>query len=126
MSRKDANRAFTLHLKPFTNEAPIVVHVYDDLGWDDAGRIRIYLEVRQSGKVIFPRGQLYGALHGTSDGIRAREHALAILEMKPGDTDAEYFDGYTPEQLAWATRYGDEISCIRQERYCDENGEVRR
>ena len=26
---------------------------------------------------------------------------LAFLSLRPGDTDSEYFDGYSPEQLGW-------------------------
>ncbi len=44
----------------------------------------------------------------------------------PGDTDAEFFEGYTPEQLEWVTTHGEELDCIKHDRYCDpETGEVR-
>lgn len=35
----------------------------------------------------------------------SREAAIALLgflTLRPGDTDAEYFDKYTPEQMEWA------------------------
>lgn len=34
---------------------------------------------------------------------------LCFLSLKPGDTDPEYFDDYTEEQLAWAERCGEEL-----------------
>lgn len=30
---------------------------------------------------------------------------LFMATLQPGDTDPEYFDDYTPEQLAWANSY---------------------
>jgi hypothetical protein len=30
---------------------------------------------------------------------------LAFLTLQPGDTDEEYFENYTPAQLAWATSF---------------------
>ena len=35
------------------------------------------------------------------DGIEAVCGLLGFLTLKPGDTDQEYFDDYTPEQLEW-------------------------
>jgi hypothetical protein len=45
--------------------------------------------------------------------------------MKPGDTDPDYFKDYTPEQIAFVEKYGEELDCVRQFRYCDANGNVR-
>ena len=42
----------------------------------------------------------------------SRDSALALLgflTLRPGDTDREYFDSYTPEQLAWAKSYDCEM-----------------
>jgi hypothetical protein len=35
---------------------------------------------------------------------------LAFLSLKPGDTDPEYFQGYTPGQLAFARAEGENLS----------------
>jgi hypothetical protein len=85
------------------------------------------LEVRQGGRTIFARGELWGGVNKSHsiDGKHAREHALAILETKPGDTDADYFKSYKPEQLAWVAEHGDHVRCERERRYCDEDGNVR-
>ncbi len=120
--------AFTLRLR--LSDGVAVVRVYDDLGWDEAGRIKLTYEVRQGGKVIFPKGQLYGAIHGSSDGIRAKEHALSHIAMHPTDgsgVDDDFYEGYTPEQIEWVEEHGEWIDMLRMSRYCDpETGEVRR
>ena len=34
---------------------------------------------------------------------------LAFLSLKPGDTDPEFFEDYTPEQLAFARAEGENL-----------------
>ena len=91
-------------------------------GWDSAGRIKLTCEVKHGTKVIFPAGQLYCALHGASDSIAAKELAMPLVAMRPGDTDADYFADYTPEQLEWVTEHGEALDTARETRYCEENG----
>lgn len=35
---------------------------------------------------------------------------LGFLTLRPGDTDDEYFEGYTPRQMAWVESYAEELS----------------
>jgi hypothetical protein len=44
----------------------------------------------------------------------ALESALTYASLKPGDTDDDYFDGYTPEQIAWVEKYGDDLSYLEE------------
>jgi len=37
---------------------------------------------------------------------------LSFLTLKPGDTDAEYFDSYTPDQLDWCKSSEAEDLCL--------------
>lgn len=79
--------------------------------------------------VVFPRGATWcGVPAGTcSDGNKARELVTSLFCMRPGDTDAEYFENYTAEQLAWVQAWAENLGCEREFRYCDpETGEVRR
>lgn len=125
------NPLFTLRLRLFRKEYDnrlIIVRVFEDAPSRYNDRASFSAEVTHGGKVIFPRGQLYYGLGmGTSeDDNGAKECALALVELKPGDTDAEYFSGYTPEQIEWANEYGDVISMERENRYCDpETGGMR-
>jgi hypothetical protein len=88
---------------------------------------RIDVEASWGGFKLFPRGATYCGLPRfySLDGANAKELVGSLLAMKPGDTDSEYFASYTPEQLAWAEQYSEELSCEVQARYCDENGAVR-
>jgi hypothetical protein len=54
-----------------------------------------------NGRLIF-KGEDYGwfPLHAI-DSIKCVCGLLSFLSLRPGDTDRDYFDDYTPEQLAW-------------------------
>lgn len=113
---------FTLRVQAFKGESAIVIHAFDANHTDpQTGHMRIDVEVRQGGKVIFPRGATYCAVNRWTaiDSKAAKSLALSLVAMKPGDTDIEYFNGYTTEQLEWAEKYGDHLSIEREARYGD-------
>ena len=110
------NVAFTLRLRPWRDRPTIVVRV-----WDDAYP-RLDVEVRQGGRAVFPRGQLYcglprGGGGHSSDGAYARRLVCDLVGMAPGDTDADYFASYSEEQLAWARANGEAVRCEGEVRY---------
>jgi hypothetical protein len=37
------------------------------------------------------------------DSLETVASLLTFLTLRPGDTDADYFAGYTPAQMEWAT-----------------------
>lgn len=114
---QEADFLFTLRVCVFASEPLVVINAFEGR---DAGRARVVggshnqidVEVRQGGRVVFPRGQIYCGLptFKSIDGPDARELVLSLVAMKPGDTDADFFAHYTPEQLAWAERHGDGVS----------------
>lgn len=112
---ENENLAFTLRLRPWCDRPTIVVRV-----WDDAYP-RLDVEVRQGGKVVFPKGQLYCGLphYGTpsSDGDYARRLVCDLVGMAPGDTDPDYFEGYSEAQRAWARENGEAVRCEGEVRY---------
>lgn len=55
--------------------------------------------------------------HQTIDGHDAKEGVLHSLSMKPGDTDAEFFEGWTEAQIAFGETYGETLALISEERY---------
>lgn len=91
------------------------------------GHNYLRLELRFEGRTLWTDGRV-GLPAGTCvDGVEARELALSLFAMKPGDTDREFFSDYTEEQLEFVSTYGEEIGLIREDRYCDpETGAVRK
>lgn len=130
MGRKDPKFLFELRVNLNREHLhPTIIRAYDGNTSMGIGCHTIDIEVRVANDVVFPRGQLYCGLpaHDTVDGVRAKELVMATVAMKPGDTDADFFVGYTPDQLDWVRRYGDKLDVERRLRYCDpKTGEVRR
>lgn len=42
---------------------------------------------------------------------------LGFLTLRPGDTDAEYFEGYTAEQTLFAQEHAEVLSCYVSDRF---------
>lgn len=51
------------------------------------------------------------------DGDDAKRQVLEHLAMKPGDTDDEFFEGYSKEQLDFVDDFSDEIKMTAWDRY---------
>lgn len=85
---------------------------------------RLYCELwqgspRKNRKPLFPRDSFYVGIpaHQSIDGREARECVLSLFCLKPGDTDDEFFEHYTPEELAFVQTYGEELDGIRYQRF---------
>ncbi len=126
-----SDHLFTLRVG-LTNKAhgnaSVAIHAYDANHTDrQTGHMRIdatlilYETVngKRKARVIFPRGATYCAVSRWTaiDSEAAKSLVMSLFAMKPGDTDSEYFDSYTPEQLDFAKTYGETLSYIREDRY---------
>lgn len=100
----------------------------DDYGYSFCLRLseytgdRLYLPQTRMSYKFWHRGQLifsgddFGCspLHAI-DSIECVASMLHFLSLRPGDTDKEYFDSYSPAQLEWANQWGEELSLIANE-----------
>jgi hypothetical protein len=53
------------------------------------------------GWIIFEGEDFAGSPMDADDSDETVAALLTFLTLRRGDTDAEYFESYTPEQLAW-------------------------
>ena len=103
----------------------ITVRCYET-GTDNRGATTYVIDVRHHGRDVFGGNAGGEALTGafapswTSDGKQARRGVLSHVAMKPGDTDREFFKDYTPEQIEFVERYGEELSLVAMDRYGEE------
>ena len=85
--------------------------------YDHSNGSRTYLAYRLwcRGKLVF-QGNDYGCspLHA-GDSCDALAGLLHCLSLRPGDTDREYFDAYTPEQMAFAQEHGESLGMWAEE-----------
>lgn len=42
---------------------------------------------------------------------------MGFLTLRPGDTDADYFENYTPEQLAFCSEHAESLACEVEGRF---------
>lgn len=67
------------------------------------------------GEVLFEGDDFKPSPMLAIDSDAAVADLMGFLTLKPGDTDREYFDKYTPEQMAFAQRHGESLGCIVSE-----------
>lgn len=77
-------------------------------------------------RVTLFEGEDYGCspMHSI-DGDASVEGLMSFLCLRPGDTDAEYFANYTPQQMEFAEQYAEALHAEVDARFCDENGRVK-
>lgn len=68
---------------------------------DWRGQTKLDYELKDGRKVVFAGDDFAGSPMHADDSRETVAALLGFLTLKPGDTDADYFEQYTPEQLAW-------------------------
>jgi hypothetical protein len=71
------------------------------------GRQRWRYQLATGDQVIFSGDRLETPADATAD--EAARGALGFATLRPGDTDHEYFDGYTATQTAWVDEHAEEL-----------------
>jgi hypothetical protein len=104
---------------PLGGESATVIAYEHNGGRGSGNHTRIDLELRFRRRVVFPPGSLWCGIpsHQSIDGKDAKRAAVSSFSLKPGDTDREFFDAYTPEQLAFVEQFGEEIGLFVYDRY---------
>lgn len=92
------------------------LRLYDLFKRDSLGKSILAYELKDGRKVIFSGDDFAcSPLHGI-DSLDTVVSLLGFLTLKPGDTDREYFDKYTPDQLEWCQSFRcDLLSLIQLE-----------
>ncbi|MDX3106889.1 hypothetical protein [Nonomuraea angiospora] len=85
------------------------------------GRTRWLYRLSHHNTTIFTATDIsspVGVVLSASTLINSATTVLGFLTLRPGDTDADYFDAYTPEQLTWRDSYAEELSLYTMEDLC--------
>lgn len=126
---KELNVCFRLRV-PLSNGRTLAVTAWDNApssGTHQRIDVRARVLWTENGKrrsaTTFKRGDTYCGIpyHYCTDSKEAKALVLALLAMRPGDTDDDYFADYTDEQLAFAHAYSDDITCERMRRYGEDS-----
>jgi hypothetical protein len=88
-----------------------VLTTWDTYETDRLGKSILGYQLKgPDGEVIF-EGEDFGCspMHAI-DSNEALRGILGFLTLQPGDTDDEYFEDYTPEQMEFAETHAEELS----------------
>lgn len=77
------------------------LETWDTHRTDWRGQTRIGYTLTDNGAEVFSGTDFSGSPMHADDADETVAALLSFLSLKPGDTDREYFDDYTPEQMAW-------------------------
>ena len=91
------------------------LEVFDTGRRDWRSQTRLAYTFTDGGNVIFQGEDFSGSPLHADDSDESLAALLGFLALRPGDTDREYFDSYTPEQLAWARQNGEELALLAHE-----------
>jgi hypothetical protein len=92
-----------------------VLRTWDTGRYDHRGQSRIAYTLEQ-GEPHGPRRTLFegddfaGSPMHADDSDATLRALLVFLTLRPGDTDADYFAEYTPEQLAFRDEHAEALS----------------
>lgn len=100
----------------YSNRGPQLCRIfaYDANHTDPkTGHMRIDVEVWLGSERIFARGETYCAVNRWTaiDSDAAKELVLSLVSWADSD------NGYTDEQRAFVSEFGDEISLVKESRY---------
>lgn len=70
-----------------------------------SGKYRLAYRLRDRGRTIFEGDDFHSSPLHAIDSLHTVYAILGFLSLRPGETDLEYFDGYTPDQLDWCRSY---------------------
>ena len=91
------------------------LELFDTGRCDWRGQSRLAYTFCDAGKVIFEGADFASSPLHADDSSQTVAALLSFLALRPGDTDREYFDRYTPEQLDWARANGEQLSLLAYE-----------
>jgi hypothetical protein len=77
---------------------------------DWRGQTVLAYEFYDQGELIFKGEDFAGSPMHADDSDESVAALLSFLSLRPGDTDAEYLESYTPAQMAWCEDRGEELS----------------
>ena len=108
-----ANENFE-HIREWSEDG-FTLDLFDTHETTTGGKCRLAYHFLHHGVPIF-HGDDFGCspMHAI-DSDKTVQAILGFLSLKPGDTDEEYFDDYTPHQLEWAEAHGEELGLYAQD-----------
>ncbi len=109
---RDPNVCRTVRFQPYRKgSGPTFTLTLNDARWPS-----LRYRLSSGGRVLF-EGMIVCPGTYASDANRAVVGVMGFLTLRPGDTDADYFAEYTPDQLAFANEHAETLACAVADRF---------
>lgn len=95
-------------------EGDFALDLYDS-GQTRDGKAKLEYRFWHRNDLIFSGADFFCSPLHAIDSDETLAALLTFLSLRPGDTDAEYFESYDDDQLRWAQTYGEELSLYAYE-----------
>lgn len=79
----------------------LTLRLWDTYRRDSLGKSVLRYEFKDGRRVIFTGSDFACGAATAIDSLECVYSLLGFLSLRPGDTDAEYFDSYTESQIEW-------------------------
>jgi hypothetical protein len=94
--------------------APFRLDLFDTQDARD-GKSRLAYVFSHDGRTVFADSDFHASPMHAIDAPETVVALLGFLSLRAGDTDADYFDAYTVEQLAWRDEHAEYLSMWAQD-----------
>lgn len=109
MSDND-NHLRNVTMRPYRDQSiSFTLNTWDTGRTDHLGKSIIRYEFSDRKGCIFKGSDFACSPMHAIDSDECVRALLSFLTLRPGDTDSEYFDNYTPEQLDFANEHGETL-----------------
>ena len=106
------------HIRTWQN-GPYTLDLWDTYKRDGHGKVLLHYHFKHEALMIFEGSDFACSPMDAIDSDACVASLLGFLSLRPGDTDDEYFDGYTERQIAWRDEHAEDLSMIVHDIECD-------
>jgi hypothetical protein len=92
-----------------------LLKLWDTHRSDRYGKSILAYKLYDNGRLIFKGDDFHCSPLRAIDSNETVASLLAFLSLKPGDTDPEWFEGFSPAQLTWCRCRAEELSWYVEE-----------
>ena len=104
--------------KPYRSGPSFTLTVWD-LYMPRHGKLRLGYRLASRGSVLFEGTDFEAGWGCTADSDEVVRGIMGFLCLRPGDTDAEYFQHYTEEQLNFCNEHAEALGMEVEARFGD-------
>jgi hypothetical protein len=100
-----------------SGEPKSTLKLFDSAKKDSYGKWILGYEFYQDQELIFIGSDFHCSPLHSIDSDDTIQELMGFLTLQPGDTDAEYFENYSPRQMKFAIEHGETLACYGMEGY---------